>query len=191
MATLGLLLPPGRARGAAISWTLDALLARRRMVRRFTSEPVRTGTIRALLATAVRAPSAGHTQPWAFVVVRDPKRRALLGQAAFDQTFLAAAPVVIVACADLSRAAPRYGARAERYGIIDTAFASFCLLLAVTEAELGACFVGAFDDAEVARIVGLPPYVRPIAVIPVGHPAEHPRRMPIRRVEDVVHRERW
>jgi nitroreductase len=171
--------------------TLDALLARRRMVRRFTSEPVPAATIRRLLAAAVRAPSAGHTQPWAFVVVRTPEARARLADAALGQAFVAAAPVVIVVCADVSRARPRYRERAERYGVIDAAFASLILLFAVAETGLGACFVGAFDDARVARIVGLPDDVRPIAVVPVGHPAEAPKRMRLRRVDEVLHRERW
>ena len=170
---------------------LDDLLARRRMVRRFAPDPVPAATIRRLIAAAVRAPSAGHTQPWAFVVVRAQETRARLAEAALGQRFVATAPVVIVVCADLSRARPRYGERAERYGVIDAAFASLCLLFAVVEAGLGACFVGAFDDAHVARIVGLPDDVRPIAVVPVGRPAETPKRMRLRRVDDVLHRERW
>jgi hypothetical protein len=116
------------------------------MVRKFRSDPVDDATVRRLLAAAIRAPSAGHTQPWAFIVVRDGEKRRALGRAAHEQTFIGDAPVVVVACADLSRSEARYGERARRYGFIDAAFASLCLLLAVTEAGLGACFVGADDD---------------------------------------------
>lgn len=161
------------------------------MVRKFRSDPVDDATVRRLLAAAIRAPSAGHTQPWAFIVVRDGEKRRALGRAAHEQTFIGDAPVVVVACADLSRSEARYGERARRYGFIDAAFASLCLLLAVTEAGLGACFVGAFDDDRVARLLDLPATVQPVAIIPIGHPAESPRAMRIRRLEDVVHGERW
>jgi nitroreductase len=183
-------LRPGAARAAA-GGALEDLLARRRMVRRFTAEPVSEAQVRRLLAAARRAPSAGNTQPWAFVVVRERKTRRALARAALGQTFVAEAPVAIVACADAARARSRYGARGDHYSVVDTAFASMCLLLAVVEEGLGACFVGALDEGAVARILGLPARVRPLAVIPVGHPAERPRRAKLRPLDEMVRRERW
>jgi nitroreductase len=167
------------------------LLSRRKMVRRFKPDRVSPAALERLLRAATRAPSAGNTQPWAFIVVRDSDRRAALARAALGQTFVATAPVVVVACADPSRARRRYGERAERYAIIDTAFASMCLLLAATAEGLGACFVGALDDAEVRRVVHAPPAVVPLAVIPIGHPAESPRAQPSRPLDEVVRQERW
>jgi nitroreductase len=99
--------------------------------------------------------------------------------------------LAIVACADASRCRPRYRERAERYALIDTAFASLLLLLAVVEEGLGACFVGAFEDGAVTRALGLPRDVQPVAIIPVGRPAEPARRLRRRALGDVVHRERW
>jgi nitroreductase len=176
---------------AADTRCLAPLLDRRRMVRRFTDAPIDDATVARLLAAARRAPSAGDTEPWAFVVVRDPARRRALARAALGQAFVATAPVVIVACTDTGRARPRYGERGVRYGWIDVAFASLLLLLAVAEAGLGACFVGAFDDDEVSRLLELPDAVLPVAVIPVGHPAESPRGRERRPSSEVVHRERW
>jgi nitroreductase len=180
---------PPRARAAADA--LDRLLARRRMVRRFTPEPVSDAAVNRLLAAAVRAPSAGHTQPWAFVVVREAARRRALGEAALAQRWLADAPVAVVACADVARSRARYGRRAERYAVVDTAFASLLLLLQVVEEGLGACFVGAFDDAAVVDLLSLPRDVQPLAIIPVGHAAETPRPHAIRPVRSVRHDERW
>lgn len=170
---------------------LDAVLKRRRMVRKYRAEPVDEATVTRLIATATRAPSAGHTEPWAFVVVRDPERRRALAHAALDQSFVAEAPVVIVACAELARSRARYGQRGDRYATIDTAFASLLLLLDVTEQKLGACFVGAFDDGEVSRLLGLPDDVQPLALIPVGHPAESPGPRKRRPLPEVLHHERW
>ena len=191
MASMGITLAarPGAAR--IFERDLDSLLGRRRMVRRFTTEPVSEAKVAHLLSTAARAPSAGHTQPWAFVVVRRQRTRAALARAAHGQLWLASAPVAIVACADLSRSRPRYRERAERYGLIDVAFASLLLLLAVVEVGLGACFVGAFDDDEVARLLDLPAHVRPVAIIPVGHPAESPPPSKRRPMAMMRHDERW
>jgi nitroreductase len=183
LATAGEAAPSGGA--------LDGLLDRRRMVRRFTAEPVDETVVRRLIDAATRAPSAGNQQPWGFVVVRDAARRTALGRAALGQMFVAEAPVVIVPCADPARARGRYGERAERYAVIDTSFASLLLLLAVVEEGLGACFVGAFEDAEVKRILSLPADVQPLAVVPVGHPAEQPGPQKRRPAASVVHDERW
>lgn len=177
--------------GAGAGGSLDALLTRRRMVRKFRADPVADAVVQRLLTTATRGPSAGNLQPWGFVVVREAETRARLARAAHDQAFIAEAPVAIVSCADVSRCRPRYAARAERYALIDTVFASLLLLLAIVEEGLGACFVGAFEDSAVTRTLGLPRDVQPVAIIPVGHPAEPPRRLRRRALADVVHRERW
>src|SRR5262249_17801372 len=92
---------PGVASPAPTS-TLEGLLRRRGMIRRFRAEAVGDGAIDRLISAATRAPSAGHTEPWAFVVVRDDHTRARLGRAAYGQMFVADAPVVVVACADAS-----------------------------------------------------------------------------------------
>ena len=55
---------------------LATLFAWRRDVRRFRSEPLPQGTLARLIATACLAPSVGLSQPWRFVLVDDPARRA-------------------------------------------------------------------------------------------------------------------
>lgn len=171
---------------------LDQILTRRRMIRKFRTDPVSDALVRRFIRAAMRAPSAGHTQPWSYVVVRDTPTRRRLARAALGQMFVADAPVVVVPCADRSRSRARYGEReGDHYAVIDTAFSSLLLLLAVAEEGLGACFVGAFDEEQVSRILGLPELVRPLAVIPIGLAAERPRRLALRRLDDVLHFERW
>ncbi len=102
------------------------------------------------------------------------------------------APVVIVVCADTRRPATRYGARGVHfYSLIDGAFAAMLILLTVVDEGLGCCFVGAFHDEQVSRVLGLPDAVRPIGIIPIGYPAEPAqkyRRLPL---EQIVHQDRW
>lgn len=67
--------------------TLDAIIAARRDVRRFRPDGVDEHIIIRLLEAAHRAPSVGHSQPWRFIVVRDPDIRARAAWMADRQRF--------------------------------------------------------------------------------------------------------
>ncbi|MBC7318248.1 nitroreductase family protein [Candidatus Bipolaricaulota bacterium] len=159
----------------------------RRSVRRYQSAPVSDEVLTELLSAAVMAPSAGNAQPWRFIVVRDQRLREGLVSAAYGQSFLAEAPVVIVVCADLERARRTYRERGETlYCLQDTAAAIQNLLLAATAKGLGTCWVGAFDEGKVAELLTLSKNLRPVALIPVGKPAESPQARPRRPLSEVV-----
>jgi len=170
----------------------EELVRRRSMIRAFRPEPVLEELVLKLLRHAIRAPSAGHLQPWEFVVVRDPDTRRRLAKAALGQMFIAEAPVVIVTCRDVERNAWRYGDRGrQRYSLIDASFASLMILLAARNEGLGACFVGAFKDEEVSHILGLPEHVQPVGIIPIGWPAEGPTKAEHIPIREVVHWEHY
>jgi len=160
-------------------WTA---IERRRSVRRFSSTPVPQSDIERILEAAIHAPSAGNRQPWHFIVVRNPGLREALATAAGGQDFVAAAPVVIVVCAEPERSAARYGVRGRAlYCLQDTAAATEHMLLAATALGLGSCWVGAFDEAAAARALSLPAALRPIAMVPIGHPVAGGERAGSRR----------
>ncbi|MEM4634499.1 MAG: nitroreductase family protein [Candidatus Nitrosocaldus sp.] len=168
------------------------LVKRRGMVRSFKSEKVEHEKLVKILTNAVRAPSAGHLQPWEFIVVKDDSMKQRLAEAALKQMFIAEAPVVIVTCVDTERSASRYGERGRRfYSIIDGAYASLLILLTARDLGLGACFVGAYDDEKIARILELPRHVKPIGIIPIGYPAEKPPRYERIPIEQLVHLNRY
>ncbi len=161
----------------------------RHSIRRYVEgRDVPAETVERLLQAAIAAPSAGNCQPWHFVVVRDPKTKRGLAEAAYGQQFVAQAPVVIVVCADPARSASRYGRRgSELYCLQDTAAATENILLGVTALGLGACWVGAFDEGAAAAALNLPSHLRPVAIIPVGHPDERfARRTPRRPLAEVT-----
>jgi len=171
---------------------IDIVLKRRRMVRAFKPRPVEGEKLWSILRNAHRSPSAGHLEPQEFIVVKDLDVKRRLAHAALDQTFIAEAPVVIVVCADTRRNVWRYGERGRRfYCIIDGAFASMLILLTAVNEGLGACFVGAFHDEEVAKILSLPREVRPIDIIPIGYPDEEPERVARRPIEGRIHFDLW
>jgi nitroreductase len=125
-----------------------------------------------VMEAAVWAPTAGNAQPWYFYVLRDEYLKKKLAEAALSQAFIAQAPVVIVACADLDRAQSAYGKRGvDLYCLQDTAAAIQNMLLCVHVLGLGACWVGAFDETAAADLLDLPRHHRPLAVIPIGRPS--------------------
>ena len=161
----------------------------RRSVRAYLPDDIPKTTIMQILTAAISAPSAGNAQCWFFYVVRNKKYRAELSEAALGQQFVAAAPVVIVVCADLERAAASYRNRGETlYCFQDTAAAIQNMLLTIHALGLGSCWVGAFDETMVADLLSLPSSQRPVALLPVGKPAEKPR-FPGRRDYSAVVRE--
>ena len=170
-----------------------AVVKHRAMIRAYKSDPVPEEKIQRLLKYAVRAPSAGNLQPWEFIAVKSPETRAKLAKAAFDQTSVASAPVIIVTCADIQRAGSQYGTRGAFYSLVDTAFASLLILLGAVEQGLGACFVGSYNPEEVVKIFALPDHVRPVGLITVGYPAEQPRKPGTAKIplSKLVHMEKW
>lgn len=163
----------------------------RRSVRHFAQTPVPEEHLFALIDRARLAPSAGNLQPWFFYVVRNQGLRSSLAQAALNQRFVASAPVALVVCADLERTGARYRRRGvELYCLQDTAAATQTLLLAAAGLGLATCWVGAFDEGEVSRILDIPNHLRPVALIPLGYPSERPleaRERHRRPVEEICH----
>lgn len=164
----------------------------RRSIREYTSQDVSKELIEKIIDAARMAPSAGNTQPWEFMVIRDHQIKQKVADAALGQMFIATAPVVIIVCANQMRSASRYGSRGEKlYCLQDTAAAIENLHLAAHALGLGTVWIGAFDEAEVKEIFKLPPEVRPIAIIPVGYPAERHSPPPRRDLQKIIHYEKF
>ncbi len=167
-------------------------IRKRRSIRAFTREDVSKEDIEKLIDAARYAPSAGNIQPWEFIIVRDSKIKRKLSIAALNEIFIAEAPVVIVVCANEMRSAQRYGSRgATLYCLQDTAAAIQNMLLTACALGLGTCWVGAFYEEDVRRILNVPGGVRSVAIIPVGHPAEKPEIRFKRALGEIVHYETY
>lgn len=162
----------------------------RRSVRAFTNEQVSDEEVMKLIDATRWAPSAGNIQPWEFVVVCDSEIKRGLAVAASEQTFIEEAPVVIVVCANQLRSSSGYGSRgANLYCLQDTAAATQNMLLAAHALGLATCWVGAFQEEEARKVLNIPNGVRPVAIIPVGHPAEKPEVPERRLLSEIVHHE--
>jgi nitroreductase len=187
------------------------------MVRSFEDRAVPPEVVDAVLAHAVRAPSAGFTQGWAFVVLQGPPQTDVFWRttttpdwrAGTRRAGLLRAPVIVLPLAEQQAYLDRYaepdkqGAGLDRaeawpvpYWMIDTAFATMLILLSAYDAGLGAAFLGIFrGEAELLAALGVPPGYRPIGAVAMGYPAldiPSPSLARGRRpVPEVVHRGRW
>ena len=197
---------------------LARLLSARHMVRDFADRPVPDDLVDRTLDLARRAPSAGNTQPWSFLVLRDddvarywattmPDPEA---QARFRWQGLLHAPVLVVPYvrpaaypdryAEPDKAATGLGAGVDAWPVpywwVDGGAAVENLLLAATAAGLGACLFGQFErEVDVRIAFGVPDDQRAVGTIALGWPAPgEPGRSAARprpALDDVVHRGRW
>jgi nitroreductase len=159
-------------------------------VRSFQSTPVEDAALQGILEAANNAPSAGNLQAYEIVVIRDAERKKQLAQASLEQWFIAQAPVVVVFLANPDRNRSKYGSRgAELYSLQDTTIACAYAQLAATAAGLGTCWIGAFDEDAVRRVVVAPAAWRPMAILPIGIPAEAAGPRERRAPNDLVHQE--
>jgi nitroreductase len=194
------------------------VVRRRRMVRNYDpSRPIPAAVVDRLLANALRAPSAGFSQGWAFLVLSTPEDRERFWAATGsspdepDPWFhdMQNAPLLIVPLSHKQAYLDRYAQpdkgwtdRDEArwpvpYWDIDTGFAALLMLLTAVDEELGACFFGVPPShmASFREAFGVPAEFTPIGCVAVGYPAPDRRSPSLRRghrpVEDVVHHGSW
>ncbi|MCK9297627.1 nitroreductase [Methanoculleus sp. YWC-01] len=166
-------------------------LKARSSVREYSGEPLDQEDIDYILACASTAPSAGNREAWDVVIVTDDDIRLELASAAFEQVHIRETPAVFVVCANYVRSMSHYGERGILYALEDATIVCTYMMLAAHVRGLHSCWTGAFDEDEVREVLGLPPHLRPVALLAVGKgtPSFEPmERMP---VDEHVHRETW
>lgn len=165
-------------------------LHNRYSARAYQNKPVPEADLQRILQAANDAPSAGNMQAYEIVVVRDVERKRKLVKVAWDQEFIAQAPVVLVFLTNPNRNRERYGERGARlYAVQDATVACAHAQLAATALGFATCWVGAYDDDAVAKIIGAPVFMQPVAVLPIGYPADPFCRRPRRPLTDLIHDE--
>ena len=172
--------------------SIISIIKNRRSVRKYNKKEVDMELILKILESASYAPSAGNYQPWEFIVVRNSEIKKYLVEAAYNQKWMLDAPVFIVACTNSRLAGAVYGERGLRlYGIQAVAAAIQNMLLTAEALGLSTCWVGAFSEIMVSRILECPDYVRPCAIITLGYSDEKPS-VPLRQpLEEFIHIEKF
>jgi nitroreductase len=197
---------------------LAEVIRRRRMVRSYDPDRVVPDhVVDRLLDHAVRAPSAGFSQGWDFVVLRDPVHRQAFWDATSDPTApvdawlrrMSSAPLLILCLSNKDAYLDRYAEpdkgwtdRDEArwpvpYWDVDTGMAALLMLLTATDQGLGALFFGVPSERHdaVHERFAIPPGRRVVGVVSVGYPAPDVRSPSLRRgrrqVAQVAHEGRF
>lgn len=163
------------------------LIKKRQSIRVFQEKPVEEEKVKKILEAANSAPSAGNLQAYEIVVVRDKKIKEKLCQVALGQDPILFAPVVFVFFTSPARSGLKYGERGEKlYSLQDATIAAAYAQLAAVDLGLGCVWIGAFEDEKVKEVLGAPKELIPVAILPVGYPAEKPEKTERRALEDLV-----
>ena len=145
------------------------MITSRQSIRKFTSESIPDSIIDDIANIGRSAPSGGNRQPWRIVIVTKEDLKNQLVVAAYNQKFLAVAPVVYVVCAVPEESAEKYKERGrDLYTLQDTAALTLNILFGAHLHGYGACWIGAFNEEEVSKILNVPSDMRPVAMVPVG-----------------------
>lgn len=163
-------------------------ISQRRSVRSYQDREVEEDKLQQVLEAGRLAPSARNLQEWKFVVVRDPQLREKLVEAANGQQFVGQAPVVIVACAPQHDHVMSCGHPSH---LIDVAIAMDHMTLAACELGLGTCWIGAFNQDKVRRVLGIPDAVEVVQLLPLGYPTAWPDAKPRKSLDEIVCYGRW
>ena len=195
------------------------MVRRRKMVRNYTTDPVDPAVVDLAVRNATRAPNAGFSQGWAFLVLDTPADVARFWEATAEDTgdpdrWLAGmmkAPVVILPCSSKAAYLRRYAepdkgwtdqdeARWPKpFWDMDAAMAALLILQTATDHGLGSCFIGVppAREADVRTAFAIPDDFDPVGVVTIGHPADtagaagSPTKRRRKPMDDVVHRGTW
>jgi nitroreductase len=191
---------------------LRDVVRRRRMVRAYQPDvPVPRAALTRMLQHATRAPSAGFSQGWDFLVLTAEQDRERFWTAATPPATatdadaptgpdpwlrgLMTAPALVVCLSDPQRYLDRYaepdkgwtdrdpGRWPVPYWDIDTGMAAMAILLTAVDEGLGACFFGVPPERQTAVLdaFGVPAGRRIIGVVSTGLPAPDRRSPSLRR----------
>ncbi|MFC1718874.1 nitroreductase family protein [Candidatus Poribacteria bacterium] len=157
------------------------VVAKRRSIRKYKSDPISKEDIEYVVEAARLAPSWANSQCWKFVVVTDPEIKEELAKA--GNSWIAQAPVIIAACADPSRPGTKGD---QQYYMLDVGIAMEHLILAAADRGLGTCWIGAFDEEAAKAALGVPENIRVVASTPLGYPDQDPAIRHRRDLDEVM-----
>jgi len=163
--------------------TTFSLIKTRRSVRKYKDQPISDSDLKKILEAARWAPSGANLQPWRFIVIQDRDLIKQIGEFCYfgliKSRHVSEAASVIIICGD-SRS---MGNTWEK----DCMIAGTNMTLMAAALEIGSCWIGAFNESEIKRLISIPDYLKVIALISLGyasHPVTPPPRLPL---EDIVY----
>jgi len=165
------------------------VLQQRYSVRSYKPDPVEPAKLARVLEAARLAPTAANLQPFRLVVAHTVGRQAEFRRV-YAPGWFTQAPIVICACGVPSQGWVR-DADGVNYTMIDVAIAMDHLILAATDQGLGTCWIAAFHVPAARQVFNLPGTAEPIALTPLGYPADQARPKERKPLSELVRYEHW
>ncbi|HEY7736831.1 MAG TPA: nitroreductase family protein [Candidatus Limnocylindrales bacterium] len=171
------------------TWTA---IRTKRVVREFADRPVAPEHLDRILHAGRKAASSKNQQRWDFVVVEDRERLRALSRVGRYAGQLAGAPAAIA----LVTPDPR-GTERSLSLLFDLGMATANMMLAAWELGVGSCPITVYDADLVREILGYPPDRHCAFLLSLGYPADPsvltapPRAGGRKKLDEIVHRERW
>jgi len=159
----------------------------RRSIRSYKPDPIPDDILNRILEAVRIAPSGSNRQPWKFILVKDERLKRMVAEACHGQSFIAEAPIVVVACG-YNIHYNRGGYMGDMSMLVDVSIAFTHLILAARAEGLGTCWIGAFNNERLKKLLNIPEDVNVVAVTPLGYPKGEAFREPGYRksLEEIV-----
>jgi len=146
------------------------LITSRRSIRHFTGQTITDDQVNSILTAAMAAPSAGNEQPWEFIIIRNRDTFNSIKEVHPYASALDEAPIAILVCGNMQRE------KFTGFWVQDCSAATQSILLKAVEMGMGAVWLGVYPLQErvsaLQNILHLPEHILPLALIPIGYPAE-------------------
>ena len=168
---------------------MNEVIKVRRSIRKYQIKEIEEDKLFRVLEAGRLSPSAVNKQPWHFIVITDPEIRKRMKEA-YSRNWFYEAPVIIVICVDPTIAWVR--GDGEKFWKVDGSIAMQSMILQATEENLGTCWIGAFHEKTVKKILKIPPHIRVLAMTPLGYPDETKSKVNKRKnMEEILHKNKW
>ncbi|MFH1454058.1 MAG: nitroreductase family protein [Armatimonadota bacterium] len=159
------------------------IIKKRRSVRAYLPDEVSEDKLHNILEAARLAPSARNKQNWKFIVIKDKETKAQVARISGEQMFIADAPVVIAAVSVDPEYNMRCGIPAHA---VDLGIAMEHIALAAAEEGLGSCWIGAFNQDDIKKVLNVPEKYKVVAVMPIGYANDKEVPKSRKELKDIV-----
>lgn len=175
-------------------------IEKRRSIRKYKDIQVDEDIQQELIKSALLAPSGDNTQPWHFIIVDDKELKSKIAKVSHNQKWMEKAPLYIVCVADIRVRIKTDEAidLDESTGLFelkqiirDTSIAIEHLVLEATSQGLGTCWIAWYKQNEIRPVLEIPNDKYVVGIITVGYADENPKQRPRKRMEEVIHKNKW
>jgi nitroreductase len=169
---------------------LDKAIKERHSVRKFKTKKPDYAKIFEAIEAANRAPLAGNIPTIKFLLVSDKEKIQQLAEAV-AQDFVATVHYIVVICSDSTNCTRTYEEKGEMYSTQQAGATIENFLLKITDLKLGTCWVGAFSEKIVKRILQIPNHIKVEGIFPIGYEMGATKQRNKPPIESIIYFDFW